>query len=136
MVSNWPAWKWVAASFLLVVALIASCIILIGDRASDGEWSISLNLRIARDYWVKAGSPDDPAPYAKFMGWCPSGTNGVFNVTQVIGGHTYRGLFADREQALPGRTLAITRDGDVLILEDSGAVKLIETSGRVRLLKP
>jgi hypothetical protein len=91
---------------------------------------------MARDEWLKAGSHTDPSAYLTYAGNCPSGTNYVYTVAQLIGGHEYRGLFADREQALPGRTLAITRAGEVLVLHDSGSVQLIEASGRLRLLKP
>ena len=131
--------KWLAAAVLLALVLLASAtsiLVYLSNRASDGEWSTAIFLRIARSKWVEAGSPDDPSPYLKHLGWTAGGTNYVYATVQVVGGHTYRGLFAMRDKRLPRRTLAITKDGEVLILEDSGAIKLIEDSGRVRPLKP
>jgi hypothetical protein len=110
-------------------------VVWLGERASDGEWSTAIKLRMARDQWLKAGSPD-PALSLKYLGWSPSATSFVYTATQNIAGHTYHGLFAIRDQSLPERSFAITRDGEVLILADSGVISLIEDSGRVRKLKP
>ena len=135
MFSRWTHWKWIAPIGLLVLVLFVFAIVWIDERASDGEWSMATTLRIARDEWLKAGSPD-PALSIKYLGWSPSATNVVYSATETIAGHSYHGLFAIREQSLPRRTFVITRDGEVLILADSGAVSLIEDSGRVRKLKP
>ena len=104
-------------------AVIALFALLAMDGDAYDRWRHAHHLRMIHQAWRKDGSPEPPQ-VERYVGASSSSTTFVYSASQVIGGHTYQGLFAYRT-TLVADTFVITRTGEVFVIDDSGRARLL-----------
>lgn len=93
------------------------------DGALYERWNDATHLRNLYKGWVLDGSPY-PVPEPQKYGYSSAGTSFVYTASYVIGGQTFRCLFAYREYTHP-TVFAITTNGVVLVLREHGSARLM-----------
>jgi len=122
--------KWTRRRTLLAAITVLSLVfaVFFGVIIIDGEaydrWRPAHHLRMVYGAWVRDGSPEPPRA-DRYVLESASSTTFVDTASHLIDGQPYRGLFGYRSTHRLG-TYVITRNGEVIVVDDSGRARLLE----------